>query len=449
MDTKKIISSVLILIVILINTLGCSQVTPLSKLEILKLVDSSEYNKVINYYDKINIYELGPYDLIYLCNAVNQTGGNIDDYINGTSPKEKFLKIYFNVISGHIESSLKSFQLFVEDNNEKLAYYGIIGIIETYLFTEDYNSLMNFIENAEKKWAANNEIINTINFYKIIIYDRVHDFNSLEHEIRKFDTATLEGDIDFQIIKIKLLIRKNSLGQALAEVDKILNKTGPLQDLILLKYEIINLVNGKKAGKEFIDQYSIKNYWKVNLTNLSSRLYDSGKNERESAANEIVNIGIDRKKDIPTLLAICNILIDSGFTVRAASLSNHFYTNVKQPYYFFLSNLFYSKFHLSSGNDLIFQQYLDYAKKQNLSDENLLWFLYDISIKNDAYHNALGILDKLLERDQNNIELLANKGFVCKKLAKPDCLNFVNNKIISSNRFIPPEIEMKSKTGSW
>lgn len=427
------------------STIEAKSNNHLSRLDIIKLFDTLKYEKVISYYSNIDIKKLESYDLIMFSYAVNQEGKDIKDYIkkDEKSPENKFLVSYWNVLNGHINSSLKSFQSLIDTNNTDYLYYGIIGMIETYIFTEDYINLKQFIDNMEKEWLTSQKIIDKLKFYKLLLYSYINDFSSLEREISQYNILKLEDDIDFQIIKIRLLINKNKLSQALTAVDNLLYTLGELQDLILIKYDIINLIDGKKSGARFINSFSKKSYWKIRLTKFFSLLSETDGDERKKIVDRIVKIGVERKKDIPTLLAICNSLIDSGFTVKAATLSNYFYTQVERPYYFFLSNLFYAKFHILSGQKDIYLKYLDYAKNQNPFNENLLWFLYDISVEHSDYNDALEILNKLLENDPYNIELLALKGDIYGKLDLLNDLNHVKERISSSNRYIPTEVKFK------
>lgn len=413
----------------------------------LMLYDKLMFQDVVKLYENNSLPEdISPYSIMLLCSALYELDSNVEQFFKrygSNSHIYKFAIAYNDLLNGDINAAKSKFQRLKHSSALSESYLGIVGLFETSIFLQNYVSLESLIDDTSSEKKMSDDIEEAILYYSLLYSSLTSDFASASKIITEMDKKVVNSELTIKMIDAEIKVSENKISDALKIVNEAISTLGPFQELLLLKSSILSLRNGHESGLQFIENVIDDNdyMWQLKLTKYFQLLGKVEHDKPSDVVSKIVAIANDRRKDIPTLLSICNGLLDYGYHVEAGNLINLFFGKTKNQFDFFMSNLFMAKFHYFLGEKTRFEVSLNAAKQQAPNDIGLLLFLYDLAIEDREYNQANQILDKILLSDPYNIEVLYEKITTCAALKQWGNVISLSDQFFNIGRYAESEVK--------
>ncbi len=418
---------------------------PLDK-QALLLYDKLMFQEIVDLYEnKSNIKQLSPYSLIMLCSALHELENDVQKFLKKHGADEhivKFALAYSDLLYGRVDKAEKSFRRMFA-SSDAMQYYGAIGLLETALFTLNLTALNDQLLKIKKNITVHDKNLNEVIFYYSIIHSRlVGDMQNVAMLIKKMKRDVLLEDCELLMIEVESLISQNRLENALDSINSIINKFGPLQRAILLKYRLIKIKDGIDASKSFLYKMVKQNnkMWQLRLSQLFEQLDMSSNSNSSEVVSSIVAIAENRIRDLQSYLMICNGLLDYGYYIESGQLINKFFETTDNQSKFFMSNVYMAKFHYITNEKVRFNVSYATAKQQSQLDIDFLWFQFYLAVNAKEYHESLKIIDEILSFDPYEISTLYERININSNLKKWGPVISDADRIFNSRRFVKPSI---------
>ncbi len=413
----------------------------------LALHDRLMFQEVIDLYENnSNISHLPPYSLILLCSALHELEYDVTKFIkkhNSEKHVEKFAKSYSDLLKGKIEKAETSFSKMHTSSGID-QYYGAIGLLETAIFTLNHNALKELILKLKKnKKKQYNKLNEAILYYSIIYSYLTGDMQNVAKLLAKINSNVLYNDFELLLIEVEFQISQNRLEDALDSINDIISRFGPLQEAILIKYRLVEIRDGITNSKLFIDKMvnQNSNMWQLKLTQLFEQLELLEDDNRSDIVRDIVALANIRAHDLQSYLMISNSLLDYGYYIESGNLMNKFFRATDNQSKFFMSNVYMSKFHYSTNEEVRFNVSFATAKQQSPRDIGFLWFQYYLAVDREASLEAAKLINQILSFDPYNTSALYERMILNKNLNKWELVVSDADMIIESRRFVIPSIK--------
>lgn len=416
------------------------------------LHDKLMFQEVVDLYERASkINELPPYSLILLGSALHELEYDVQKFFKKHSSEKhitEFSLAFSDLLHGKAESADTRFRKLY--NTSGVAqFYGIIGLFETALFTLNHSALKELLLELEKNIAVNDKNLKQVVLYYSIMHNRlIGDMQKVTKLLAEMRGDDLQEDFELRIVEIESLISRNQIDKAFESIDDAIRKFGPIQEAVLLKYRLVSIKNGVDASKAFLDKKTNQNenMWQLELSQYFQQLDSLGGNDGSDIVRKIIAIAENLKRDLQSYLMICNGLLDYGYYIEAGNLMNTFFRNTDNQSKFFMSNVYMSKFHYSSNEEVRFNVSYSTAKQQSPRDIGFLWFQYYLATDAEDYSEASKIIDQILSFDPFDTFVLYEKMTLNANLSNWEQVVSDADMIVESRRFIESTIreEMSS-----
>ena len=420
--------------------------------EILLLYDKLMFHDIVSFYNNaVDINKLSPYYLNILCSALKEAKYDVRKFLykkNADTHIIEYALAFTDLIEGRAESAEIKFHK-LKDSLGDGQYFGTIGLFEHAIFTLNHSELKNQIQKEQNSTLNNiNEFNKLIRYYSILYNRLTGNMSNVVEILKNINDEDIEEDFELSIIRIETKIFQNNIDEALISINNIIDKFGPIQEAILMKYKLINIKYGNEKGIDFLQKEIAKdnNLWQIKLIKYYHDLESNEINTRNIAMKNIITIANNRANDIPSFLSICNDLIDYGYYTESGNLINTFLKKTDNQSKFFMSNFFMSKFFYMTNKRSDFKSSYNTAMLQSENDPNFLWFQYNIAINSHNNDEALKILDKLLSFDPFDIFAIYEKIAIYVNMNDRNNAVLYAKKIYDSRRFIEIPVKNKIKT---
>lgn len=227
-------------------------------LQALKFHDKLMFDDVVEIYKKYDWSTKGsPYSIMVLCSALVEIDSDVDIFFKGKKEDSHiyyFAKAYTDLLNGKVVKAKDQFMKLQQSNNIDEVNYGVIGLLEASIFTQDYKSLKLLLGELNNISLKDENIHESLKYYSLLHSSLTNDFETASKILKKLDLEAVENDLTIKIVTIEIKIRGNKLSTALEMTNDALSHFGTFQDLLLLKSRILSLQNGEAAEAAFLER---------------------------------------------------------------------------------------------------------------------------------------------------------------------------------------------------
>ena len=407
---------------------------------IVLLYEKGRSVEILERYSKkhwTNVNEI--FQLNYFCRAVYEQNSkylNSFDFDTLSPYVKQYIESYLLLLAGDIEKAQEAFLAISQLGNESYSVFGIVGCLELCLFIEDYNLMNRYLNEYGAK--LKHQLPSYHAYYTATCqYNRgnMDDFYLIS---RHYDISAEDANVDMIVFYARALLMDGNIDDALQIIENAIKENGEYDSLILTKYEFLIKIYGDDIAFSYLDNVLKVNpeKWFVKLYWLMHKIDADYKIDSQKWINKLTAFLYSRQQDIQTMLLGCDILTDYRSYSESLRLLSLFFSNINGRSFFMRSHLLDAKYFLLNRKKDKSKNSIYLAKQMAPNDSSVVSFLFELSIYENNFNDALSLIEKSLRSDPFDMNVLYRKAELLYKMKDWDELKRVSEKILRQKRYL-------------